>query len=127
MSRQAKRVLVLDSHVGRGRVRAGLVGSGFDVVMASNFSHFLFTERAALLRYLRAARRNLDHQGLLILDAYGGPESVRRVEDETEHDDFSYIWDQDDFDPINRMATCYIHFTFGDGSALRRIQHDMKK
>ncbi len=91
-----------------------------DVVMACNFSHFLFTERAALLRYLRAARRNLDHEGLLILDAYGGPESVRRVEDETEHDDFSYIWDQDDFDPISRMATCYIHFTFNDGSALRR-------
>ncbi len=91
-----------------------------DVVMASNFSYFLFTERTALLRYLRAARRNLDRQGLLVLDAYGGPESVQRVEDETEHDDFSYIWDQDDFDPINRMATCYIHFTFGDGSALRR-------
>jgi len=36
MSRQPKRVLVLDSHAGRGRVRAGLVGSGFDVVMASS-------------------------------------------------------------------------------------------
>jgi len=91
-----------------------------DVVVASNFSYFLFTERATLLRYLRAARRHLDHQGLLILDAYGGPESVQRVEDETEHDDFSYIWDQDDFDPISRIATCYIHFTFGDGSAMRR-------
>lgn len=36
MSRQPKRILVLDSHAGRGRVRAGLVGSGFDVVMASS-------------------------------------------------------------------------------------------
>lgn len=36
MFRQPKRVLVLDSHAGRGRVRAGLVGSGFDVVMASS-------------------------------------------------------------------------------------------
>ncbi len=36
MSRQPKRVLVLDSHAGRGRVRAGLVGSGFDVVMAAS-------------------------------------------------------------------------------------------
>ncbi len=91
-----------------------------DIVMALNFSYFLFTERAALLRYLRAARRHLDREGLLILDAYGGPESVQRVEDETEHEGFSYIWDQDDFDPISRMATCYIHFTFDDGSALRR-------
>ena len=36
MSQQPKRVLVLDSHAGRGRVRAGLVGSGFDVVMATS-------------------------------------------------------------------------------------------
>ena len=36
MSRQPKRVLVLDSHAGRGRVRAALVGSGFDVVMATS-------------------------------------------------------------------------------------------
>ena len=34
MPRRPKRVLVLDAHAGRGRVRAALVGSGFDVVMA---------------------------------------------------------------------------------------------
>jgi two-component system response regulator AtoC len=36
MSRCPKRVLVLDAHAGRGRVRAALVGSGFDVVVAAS-------------------------------------------------------------------------------------------
>ncbi len=111
---QRRRVTLL-----RGDVRTARTPP-VDVVMALNFSYFLFADRSTLLRYFRAARRNLDREGLLILDAYGGPESVQRVEDETEHDGFSYIWDQDDFDPIQRMATCYIHFTFDDGSALRR-------
>jgi len=91
-----------------------------DVVMAQNFSYFLLEQRRELLRYLRMARRNLADEGLIILDAYGGPESVRRAEEATEHDDFTYVWDQDDFDPINRRALCYIHFAFPDGSRLER-------
>ena len=91
-----------------------------DVVMAQNFSYFLFEQRHELLRYFRAARRNLADRGLLVLDAYGGPDSVRRVEESTEYDEFTYVWDQDEFDPISRRATCYIHFDFADGSRLER-------
>ncbi len=91
-----------------------------DVVMAQNFSYFLFEQRGDLLGYFRAAHRNLRHDGLLILDAYGGPDSIRRVEEATEYDDFTYVWDQDDFDPITQRATCYIHFDFPDGSRLER-------
>ena len=40
--------------------------------------------------------------------------------EETEYDDFSYVWDQDQFDPIRQRATCYIHFKFPDGSKLKR-------
>lgn len=91
-----------------------------DVVLAQNFSYFLFTDRRDLVRYFRAARRNLGDEGILVLDVYGGPDSVKRVIEPTEYDDFVYEWDQDDFDPINRMATCYIHFEFPDGSRLER-------
>ncbi len=91
-----------------------------DVVMAQNFSYFLFTRRRDLLRYFRAARRHLRDRGILLLDAYGGPESIRRSLEETEYEDFSYVWDQDDFDPIQRLATCHIHFRFPDGSRIRR-------
>jgi two-component system response regulator AtoC len=38
MPQQPRRVLVLDSHAERGQVRAALVGSGFDVVMAASLA-----------------------------------------------------------------------------------------
>jgi len=103
----------------QGDVR-GAGSEPVDVVLAQNFSYFLLRERRHLVGYFRAAHRNLDHQGLLVLDAYGGPDSVRRASEATEYDDFVYEWDQDDFDPIGRMATCHIHFEFPDGSRLER-------
>ena len=91
-----------------------------DIVMAQNFSYFLFEDRATLLSYFRGARERLDERGLLILDCYGGPEAVREAIEETEHDDFTYCWDQDAFDPITRRARCFIHFEFPDGSRMER-------
>ena len=91
-----------------------------DIVMAQNFSYFLFEDRATLVSYFRAARERLDEKGLLILDCYGGPEAVRESIEETEYDDFTYCWDQDAFDPITRRARCFIHFEFPDGSRMER-------
>lgn len=91
-----------------------------DIVLAQNFSYFIFTPRRELVRYFRAAWRHLDDEGLLIIDAYGGPQSIQARLEETEHEDFTYVWDQDDFDPITQMARCYIHFKFPDGSKLER-------
>jgi hypothetical protein len=91
-----------------------------DVVMAQNFSYFLFEERATLVSYFQSVHQRLDESGLLILDVYGGPEAVRESIEETEHDDFTYCWDQDGFDPISRRARCHIHFDFPDGSRMER-------
>ena len=91
-----------------------------DVVMALNFSFFVFKSRAELVAYFRVARENLADEGLLVLDAYGGPGSQQLSEEEIDHDDFSYFWDQDDFDPITHGTRTYIHFGFADGSKLQR-------
>ena len=91
-----------------------------DIVMAQNFSYFIFDRRDALLRYFAVALANLAENGILVLDAYGGPESVRRQQEKTKKDGFTYVWDQKDFDPVTRRARCYIHFKFPDGSKLRR-------
>ncbi len=91
-----------------------------DVALAQNFSYFLLRERRELVHYFRAAHNNLAAEGILVLDAYGGPESVKRMIEPTEYEDFVYEWDQDDFDPISRMATCYMQFEFPDGSRLER-------
>ena len=59
-------------------------------------------------------------QGLFALDIYGGPEAQELVEETTEHDDFSYVWDQDEFDPIQSRMLCYIHFETPGGKRMKR-------
>ena len=81
-----------------------------DVIVAFNFSYYCLQTRRELLRYFTAAYRNLGPDGLFVLDIYGGPEAQELVEETTEHDDFNYVWDQDEFDPIQSRMVCYIHF-----------------
>lgn len=91
-----------------------------DIACAFNFSYFAFKQRSILRDYLATVREGLADDGLLFLDSFGGPESMDLREECTEHDDFTYVWDQDDFNPITHDIRCYIHFEFPDGSALRR-------
>ena len=91
-----------------------------DVVLAMNFSYWVFKERKLLLRYFRSVHRGLGPDGVLMLDAYGGPDAHREMVEKTEHDDFTYVWDQDSYDPINGNIVCHIHFTFPDGSRMRK-------
>jgi hypothetical protein len=81
-----------------------------DIVAAFNFSYYCLQTRAELLRYFTAAYDNLDATGMFVLDIYGGPEAQTLVEETTVHDGFHYVWDQDEFDPINSRMMCYIHF-----------------
>lgn len=93
-----------------------------DLILAMNFSYFTFKTRAALRGYFRAARQGLATDGVLMLDCYGGSESWCNVSEETEHQDeqFTYVWEQRDFNPINSQINCDIHFKFADGSRIQR-------
>jgi hypothetical protein len=91
-----------------------------DVTVAFNFSYFLFRTRKEMRKYFRAARATLGPEGILVLDAYGGPEAQQSQTEERELDDFTYIWEQHSFDPIHNWGVNYIHFAFPDGSELRR-------
>ena len=91
-----------------------------DVITAFNFSYYCFKARAELLEYFAAAFANLGAEGLFALDIYGGPEAQELVEETTEHDDFSYVWDQDEFDPIQSGMVCYIHFENAQGKRMER-------
>ena len=87
-----------------------------DIVTAQNFSYFIFKQRELLLSYFKAARAGLKDEGLFVVDLFGGPEAQQVQEEETDHDDFSYVWDQDAYDPISNEILCHIHFRFPDGS-----------
>ncbi|MFW5815279.1 MAG: methyltransferase [Wenzhouxiangella sp.] len=89
-----------------------------DAILAMNFSYYLFTRRDLLRAYFERARAGLKDDGILFLDAFGGYDAHREIEERTEYDDFTYVWDQASFDPIHHHMTCRIHFEFPDGSSL---------
>ena len=80
-----------------------------DIVAALNFSYFGFKKRAQLLEYFKSAHNALDQDGIFILDCFGGPACHEPNEHETEHDHFSYFWDQDTYNPVTHEANFYIH------------------
>ncbi len=95
-----------------------------DLILAMNFSYWLFTERKKLKRYFRSLLRALPADGVLFMDAYGGYDSFRSIEEEREIDadgwQFTYTWEHERYDPITGRLICNIHFDFPDGSRLDR-------
>ena len=91
-----------------------------DIVAAFNFSYFLFKERAELKAYFESIRDSLNDDGILFLDAFGGPEGITPQKEKTKHKGFTYIWDQSLFEPVSGRMLCHIHFRFPDGSKLKR-------
>ncbi|GJM09979.1 MAG: hypothetical protein DHS20C11_22550 [Lysobacteraceae bacterium] len=91
---------------------------GLDIVLAMNFSYFLFETRADMLRYFVSVFESLRDDGIFFLDCYGGYDAPRVLTEERECDGFTYIWDQASFNPISSLMQCYIHFTFEDGSRM---------
>jgi len=91
-----------------------------DALLAMNFSYYLFKTREQLRAYFAKARENLVEDGLLFLDAFGGYDAFRELEEERECDGFDYVWDQAHYDPITGEMTCHIHFNFPDGSEMKK-------
>lgn len=94
-------------------------GEAADVVVALNFSHFIYKQRADLLAYFQRARANLKPGGLFICDAFGGPGSITPDIDRRPFSDFDYLWEQRRFDPVTHAIDCRIHFAFANGTKLR--------
>lgn len=81
-----------------------------DIVAALNFSYYLFKERQMLKKYFKNVFRTLKDDGLFILDCFGGSNCYEPNEEQTQHKDFVYYWDQDSFDPVSNFGKFYIHF-----------------
>jgi hypothetical protein len=109
-----RRVTLLQEDV--RRVQAAPV----DTVLAMNFSYQLFRERATLREYFKTVRTSLVDDGVFFLDAYGGYEAYSVIREKRKYKGFKYIWDQASYNPINGDMTCHIHFSFPDGSKLKK-------
>lgn len=90
-----------------------------DIVLAMNFSYWIFKDRALLRSYFRNVYEGLVEDGVFFLDAYGGSDAYKEMRERTKYDDFTYIWDQASFDPITGDMLCKIHFSFPDGSRMK--------
>jgi len=102
-----------------------------DVVLALNFSYWVFHRRDELRRYFASALRSLRRDGLLLVNAFGGTESFdvleesRRVRASQGPDGlripgFTYVWEHESFNPVDHRIHCAIHFRLANGRWLRR-------
>ena len=116
---QLERIELLNENV--LQTRPGLA----DIILAMNFSYYLFLTREDLREYFINVLDGLVSDGILFLDAYGGYEAPmvltepRECQDE-DGNDFTYIWDQATFNPINSCMDLHIHFEFPDHSRMER-------
>lgn len=93
-----------------------------DVIVAFNFSYFIFKKRSELLEYFSCVRKGLKEDGMFFLDIFGGEEAGEVQVEETEHEDHSYFWDLDKYNPLTSECQYYIHFkTHKDNRKYHRV------
>lgn len=85
-------------------------GPKSDLIMAMNFSYFVFKKREELKAYFKNCFKNLRRDGVLALDCFGGGGVHRPNSERTVHPRFVYYWEQYDYDPVRNTAHCALHF-----------------
>ncbi|MEJ2609355.1 MAG: class I SAM-dependent methyltransferase [Candidatus Thiodiazotropha sp.] len=113
-SSQRKRITLLKENVLSAKTEP------MEIISAMNFSYWLFKKRTQLKRYFQQVFQQLTDDGVLFMDAYGGYDSYKEIIEEREIEDgesqFTYVWEQEKYDPISGNLICHIHFDFEDGS-----------
>ena len=104
----------------RDVLHPGQEARGVDVVLAGNFSYWVFKTRDLMRRYFEQVRASLVRDGVFILDHYGGYEAQREQQERRRCAGFTYIWDQAFFDPVTYDYRCHIHFDFKRGPRMKR-------
>ena len=116
---QSERIELLNENV--MQARPGLV----DIILAMNFSYYLFLNRDELRDYFANVLEGLVSDGVFFLDAYGGYEAPMVLTEprecvDDEGNEFTYIWDQAEFNPIDSCMSCHIHFEFADKTRMEK-------
>lgn len=91
-----------------------------DILLAMNFSYWIFKERAQMRQYFATVRDNLARDGVFFLDCYGGYDAFKALKEKRKVGRYTYCWEQASYNPLNGDMSCHIHFAFPDGSKLTR-------
>jgi len=113
-SEARKRITMLRENVMKVRSKPA------QVILAMNFSYQLFKQRDTLRKYFKNVQKSLANDGIFFLDAFGGYEAYSETKEKTKHKGFTYIWEQESYNPITGDMTCNIHFHFPDKSRMRK-------
>jgi len=92
----------------------------FDLAVAFNYSYFIFRDRKTMVGYFRSVRRSLAPGGLFFMDAYGGSQAMEELVERRRIDGFTYVWEQESFDPIDAAVVNRIHFRLPGGERFDR-------
>lgn len=95
-----------------------------DLIVANNFSFYIFKQRADLVRYFSFGRRSLAKGGMMAIEMAGGAEMMQKSREQrvvvTEKGErYTYVWEQKSYHPVSSYGVYAIHFTFPDGSKMK--------
>lgn len=110
-----KRLKIFEGDVLTGRLPEA------DIVAALNFSYFAFKKRAQLRVYFSNVFNSIRKKGLFIMDCFGGTQCTDAIEDKAKIKDFTYYWDQENFDPVTNEALFHIHFQPKGGKKIENV------
>ncbi|QOJ01862.1 MAG: class I SAM-dependent methyltransferase [Phycisphaeraceae bacterium] len=95
-------------------------GDAMDMILACNFSYWIFHTRDALRGYFESVRRSLVTDGVFFLDFFGGWEASKVQIERRRCRGFTYVWEHESYNPLTGDMTCHIHFEFPDKTKLRK-------
>lgn len=94
-----------------------------DLCIACNFSFCVFMTRRELVAYFRYVLQSLSFDGVFLLEIAGGPGMIEKQKDTRPiYADgkrvCTYIWDQQEFDPVSHKGRWAIHFGLPSGKRI---------
>ncbi|KAK2643618.1 hypothetical protein Ddye_025381 [Dipteronia dyeriana] len=82
-----------------------------DIVCAFNYSCCCLHKRAHLVLYFKHVLETLSKKGgIFVMDLYGGTSSEQKLRLQRRFPNFTYVWEQDEFDIIQRKTRISLHF-----------------
>lgn len=93
-----------------------------DIVCAFNYSCCCLHTRQELVLYFKHALKTLSRKGgIFVMDLYGGTSSECELRLQRRFPNFTYVWEQDEFDIIQRKTRISLHFNLQRPN--RKLRH----
>ena len=116
---QASRLHLVEANVLQPP-KTGPAGADVDILAATNFSYWIFDTRVKLLEYFKTARSRLAEGGMLVLDYFGGSDVHKEIIERRKRGNFTYVWEQAEYNPVTGRYVCHISFELRDGKKIKR-------